>query len=348
MTSLGLRVAIVGATTLKGKELSDVLRESNFPARDIRLLDDEALGKLESVGDEVTFVQSVSAEQLQNVDVVFFAADEDTSRQQSKPARKSGSVVVDLTYGLEGEAGVQIRAPWVERELGITVAPELQPMPVVVAHPAAIVLSLLLLRAGKAGRVRTAVATVIEPASERGRAGIDELHEQTASLLTFQSLPKKVFDSQVAFNVIARYGNEAKTSLRDIENRIAAHYAILTAGSAPVPALMLLQGSSFHGYASALFVEMETEISLGEVAAALKGDHVEVITESTEAAEETDAPNPVGSAGKDEVWVSVRKDERRRSAFWLWATADNLRILAVNAVDGARSLAVNLPDGNVQ
>jgi len=52
------RVAIVGAASLKGKELKEVLEDRNFPAYDIRLLDDnESLGQLEPVGDEISFIQ---------------------------------------------------------------------------------------------------------------------------------------------------------------------------------------------------------------------------------------------------------------------------------------------------
>ena len=59
------RLAIVGAGTLKGKEVADVLNDRNFPSIDVKLLDDdEALGKLESVGDEVTFIQNVRTEQF--------------------------------------------------------------------------------------------------------------------------------------------------------------------------------------------------------------------------------------------------------------------------------------------
>ena len=44
-------------------------------------------------------------------------------------------------------------------------------------------LALLLLRASKAGAIRSAVATVFEPASEQGQKGMDELHQQTVNLL---------------------------------------------------------------------------------------------------------------------------------------------------------------------
>ena len=136
------RVAIVGAATLKGRELKEVLTDRNFPAQDIRLLDDEeSLGQLEAVGDEPTFIQSVLPEHLDNVDFTFFAADENFTRDNWKLARKKGSDIVDLSYALEGEPGVLLRAPWVERELGTAPKVDFAEATVVVAHPAAIVLA---------------------------------------------------------------------------------------------------------------------------------------------------------------------------------------------------------------
>jgi aspartate-semialdehyde dehydrogenase len=70
------RVAIVGAASLKGKEIAEILRDRNFPAVDIRLLDgDESLGQLEAVGEEMNFIQSIRSEQFERVDFTFFASD---------------------------------------------------------------------------------------------------------------------------------------------------------------------------------------------------------------------------------------------------------------------------------
>ena len=114
------RVAIVGAATLKGRELKEVLSDRNFPAQDVRLLDDEeSLGQLEAVGDEPTFIQSVLPEHLENVDFTFFASDENFTRNTWQMARKAGSDIVDLSYALEDQKGVLLRAPWIERELGL-------------------------------------------------------------------------------------------------------------------------------------------------------------------------------------------------------------------------------------
>src|ERR1041385_2722320 len=96
------RSAIVGAASLKGKELKDVLEERNFPAIDIKLLDDdESLGQLERVQDEVAFVQPVAPEQLENVDFTFFASDESFTHTHWKMARDAGSAIVDLSYSIE-------------------------------------------------------------------------------------------------------------------------------------------------------------------------------------------------------------------------------------------------------
>src|ERR1051326_3887042 len=178
-TSL-FRVAIVGAATLKGKELKEVLEERNFPAMDIRLLDDdESLGQLDRVQDEVAFVQPVTADQLEKVDFTFFASEEDFTRANWQLARDAGSAIVDLSYSFESERNAPVRSPWIERELGRPNEVDLESTAVTIAHPAAVALALLILRVQKAAPIDRIAATIFEPVSERGRRGMDELHEQT-------------------------------------------------------------------------------------------------------------------------------------------------------------------------
>jgi aspartate-semialdehyde dehydrogenase len=337
------RAAIVGAATLKGKELKEVLEERSFPAVDIRLLDDdESLGQLERVQDEVAIVQPVTAEQLKNVDFTFFASEHNFTRTHWKMARSAGSAIVDLSYGLEKEASVPVRAPWIERELGQQAQLNLDSNAVMIAHPAALTLALLLLRARKAGPIRRAVATVFEPVSEQGRRGMDELHEQTVNLLSFQQMPTAVFDSQVAFNMIGRYGPAAAQSLEAIERRISGHLAALLGGHAPLPALMLLEAPVFHAHTFSVYIELEQNIPASDFAKALKGEHVQIATAPD------DAPSNVNVAGKDEVLVAVRRDPAHENGIWIWAAVDNLRLAAITAVDCASALAAVRPHGKVQ
>ncbi|MFI5115694.1 MAG: Asd/ArgC dimerization domain-containing protein [Terriglobales bacterium] len=337
------RVAIVGAGTLKGRELKDVLSDRNFPATDIRLLDDdESLGQLEAVGEEPTFIQSVLPEHLENVDFTFFAADETFSRNTWPMARKAGSDIIDLSYGLENEKGVLLRAPWVERELGLGSRVDFTPVPVAIAHPAAVVLALLMLRAQKVGSVARAVATVFQPASEYGKRGMDELHEQTVNLLSFQQLPKSVFDAQVAFNLIDRYGEKAVSSLNSAESRIQQHFHKLVGERLAVPSLMLLQAPIFHGHAFSLYLELEQAAQTEELTAALSGEHVDLLQSADE------SPSNVNAAGQEQIQVFARRDSQRPTGFWLWAASDNLRIASLTAVECAESMIAARPRGTVQ
>ena len=52
-----------------------MLEERNFPATEIKLLDDdESLGQLERVQDEVAVVQPVGRDELAQMDFTFFAS----------------------------------------------------------------------------------------------------------------------------------------------------------------------------------------------------------------------------------------------------------------------------------
>jgi aspartate-semialdehyde dehydrogenase len=337
------RIAIVGAASLKGRELKDVISERNFPAHDVRLLDDdESLGQIEAVGDEPTFIQSVLPEHMEGVDFAFFASEENFTRKTWSMAKKAGSDIIDLSYGLEGQPDVLLRAPWVEREIGSTPRVNLAGAPVRVAHPAAMVLALLLLRAGRLAKISRAIATAFEPASERGKRGMDELHEQTVNLLSFQQLPKAVFDSQVAFNLIDRFGSKSTPSLDTIEKRIQRDFQSIVHERVAAPSLMLLQAPIFHGHAFSLYIELERPSKVEELTRAFTGEHIDV------SQGDEDAPSNVNAAGQEKIQVVVRQDSGRANGFWIWAASDNLRVSALAAVECAESLIPSRPRGKVQ
>ncbi|MHB8217649.1 MAG: Asd/ArgC dimerization domain-containing protein [Candidatus Sulfotelmatobacter sp.] len=339
------RAAIVGAGSLKGKEVAEMLSERNFPAVDIRLLDDdESIGQLEATGDEINFIQSLRSEQFTHVDFTFFAADAECTRKNWKRARDAGSAIVDLSGALDGEVGAQVRSLWIERERGKMWQPELQPAPCVVPHPAAVTLALLLLRARKAGAIRSAVATVFEPASEQGQKGMDELHQQTVNLLSFQTLPKEVFDTQVAFNMVARYGQKSQLSLDSLEARVRRHYQELAGADAPQPALMVLQPPVFHGNTLSIFLEMEQPVNEVKLLETLGGDHITLATNE----DDDSQPSNVNTAGQPNILVSVKSDVSKPNGIWIWAAIDNLRVAAMTAVECAESMIATRPLGKIQ
>jgi aspartate-semialdehyde dehydrogenase len=168
------------------------------------------------------------------------------------------------------------------------------------------------------------------------------LHQQTVNLLSFQPLPKDVFDAQVAFNMVARYGQKSHPTLDSVEARILRHYRRIAGNDAPQPSLALLQAPIFHGHAMSVFLEMEHPVDLAALSQALAGDHVAIPGPAD------DAPSNVSSAGQADVQVSLKIDPTQPNGIWLWAAADNLRISALTAVDCAESMAATRPTGKIQ
>jgi aspartate-semialdehyde dehydrogenase len=349
------RIAIVGASSLAGKELSDTLAESVFAACDVVLLDvEDAAGQVTAAGDEVSFIQKIEAESFAGVDFVFFAGDPETTRRHWKTARLAGASIIDMTYALEVEPEVMVRGPWagvpltagLERPLGVRVKePDLTTPAVVAAHPAALALLLIASRLHAKRPVRAISATVFEPASEHGRAAMDELHQQTVSLLSFQSLPREQYDAQVAFNLLPSLGEAAKVDLAASSARIMDHYATLSAGSAPELALQLVQAPVFHGYVASVLLELEGAASREQVEAAVHGEHVDIV------GAESDPPSNISAAGQPEILVKISSasaGNELSNRFWLWLAVDNLKLAALNAIACANELGRLRPQGKVQ
>jgi len=69
-----VRVAIAGAGSLLGKELKLWLEESNFPAAEIRLLDEEIVaGTLTEAAGEPAVIETVDEGSFDRVRIAFFA-----------------------------------------------------------------------------------------------------------------------------------------------------------------------------------------------------------------------------------------------------------------------------------
>jgi aspartate-semialdehyde dehydrogenase len=336
-------VALIGAAALKGKEVRDVLNERSFPATDVKLLDEEdALGQLEQVNDEPAFIQGVVPEHLEGVDFAFLTADESFIAETWATVRDSGAEIIDLSYALENNTDIVLRSPWVERELGRSRPVALQSAPVVIAHPAATVLALLLSRLQKAAPIQLASAVVCQPASEYGRRGMDELHDQTVNLLSFQQMPNAIFGTQVSFNLFVQPIDAAHPSLKDIEARIVRHFAGIAQGALSTPAVLLVQAPVFHGYAIAMFVQTAATVTAARLEAALSGPHVTVTSEQDE------FPSNVNVAGSSVILASVRPDGAGGNGFWLFAACDNLRVSAIQAVECAEEMVQTRPRGKLQ
>jgi aspartate-semialdehyde dehydrogenase len=199
-----------------------------------------------------------------------------------------------------------------------------------------------LVRAQKAGAIKQVVCTVFEPASEHGQKGMDELHEQTVNLLSFQQLPKNVFDTQVAFNVVSRYGDRAVAPLVSSQETMVRHYKLISGDGSPIPSILLVQAPIFHGHAFSIFLDMAQRADIEALSQALAGEHVTISITAEE------SPSNVNAAGQANILVSLLADPNQPNGVWLWAATDNLRIAASTAVECAETMTATRPIGKIQ
>ncbi|WP_035351983.1 Asd/ArgC dimerization domain-containing protein [Edaphobacter aggregans] len=344
------RIGIVGASSLAGKELSDELAESLLATSNVVLLDDEedAAGQVTTAGEEPAFIQRIESESFERMDFVFFTGDAEITRRHWQEARRAGASIVDLTYALEREKDVLVLSPWVNEALGERARgrePDLRTPAVVAAHPAAVMLAMIAARLSARMEIASVAATVLEPASEHGRAAMDEMHQQTVSLLSFQSLPREQYDAQVSFNLLPTLGEGARVRLGPTERRIRSEYAGFSDGALPPLALQMVQAPVFHGYVVSVLVELRKPATVKEVEGALEGDHIDLVTGASE------PPSNLSAAGQEDIMVRVMGDfeeAERGTRFWLWMASDNLKLAALNAIACAAELRRLRPSGKVQ
>ena len=320
-------IALVGGDTLLAKEIREVLGESK-PAPRVQLISASGDGtaKIAAEGDEPIVMAPLTADSLAGATVAFLAGSPASSRRALKVNPKGGPLLIDLTGGLEEQPEARLRAPSADPAQKHSDS-RIQ----VIAHPAAIALAMFLGRVSKSATIRRLVVHVFEPASERGQRGLDELQQQVVGVLSFQKLKTDVFDTQLAFNMLARYGEEALEPLESIEQRVEKHLAsLLTAWPGiPMPSLRVIQAPVFHGHSISAWVEFEENPGAAVLTKALAESGLDVRID--------EPPSNVGMAGQSGLSVgAIAVDHNQPRASWFWLASDNLRLAAENAVAVAK------------
>jgi aspartate-semialdehyde dehydrogenase len=326
-------IVLIGSESLLGRELRDAFAGSLLSSR-LKLVGTETEGSVLAQGeDEPVLITPLETEHLQDARVAILAGSAAAAAKAFDllSALDPVPAIIDLTFALEERPQARLRAPLVEDE-GYEVSGDAVH---VIAQPAAIALALLMRRLHAAFPMRRSVVQVFEPASERGRQGLAELQKQTVNLLSFHKLPTDVYDAQLAFNLLPRFGTQAKQSLEQYEHRIERHLATLLAqcgAKAPMPSLRLVQAPVFHGYSFSAWVEFESIADPHAIEEALACAQIEVRGAQDE------PPTNAGVAGENGLTVSIERDHNDARACWVWGVADNLRIAAESAVMAAAGI----------
>src|SRR5262245_52517152 len=235
------RIVIAGASSLLGTELKSLLEESRFAASDFRLVDEEtAVGILTEAGGEAAVIQPVEEDSFDKAWVVFFAGSAAFTKANLALARRSGARIIDLSGELAGQPEV---AAWLPKLSGASAnSAKIFAIP---SASAEIVARVTIALSSLKPSAISAVA--FQPVSAAGKPGIEELESQTGQLLSFQPVGKQVFDAQVAYSMLDRFGPSSHHSLIASLAALRREVQAFLPPGVNSPATQLLHAPVFYG-----------------------------------------------------------------------------------------------------
>ncbi|MCB9638436.1 MAG: aspartate-semialdehyde dehydrogenase [Myxococcales bacterium] len=331
----GYDIAVVGATGAVGREMLKTLEERRFPVRSLRLL-----ASPRSAGQTLLFqekpykVEVATPERFAGCQIALFSAGGSTSKELAPKAWEHGCVVVDNSSAWRMDPDCPLVVPEVNphaldgyAKKGIIGNPNCSTIQMVVAlkplHDAA-------------GLQRVVVATY-QAASGAGQKGIEELSQQTISMLNFKSMEVKTFPHQLAFNVIPHidvfqedgYTREEQKMLYETRKIMGLPNLPVSATCVRVPVVT--------SHSEAVTIDFERPLSAEEAKKILaKAPGVTLFDDPSQ----NHYPLPLEAAGKDDTFVGrIRQDNCLPNTLHLWVVSDNLRKgAALNAVQIAERL----------
>ena len=325
------RIGIAGASALLGAELKSRLDESRFARWDVSVVDEEiAAGTLTEAGGEPAVIQPVEEDTFDRAKLIFFTGSAAFAERNLSAARESGAIGhrpirrrIELP-GVQvwfGKDGVGSRLPTTRRPFTQFRRLRVSP-PRNFSAPS-----------GQPGLFAPLAIVFFRPVSEAGRPGIEELESQTTQLLSFQSAGQPVFDTQVAFNLIDRYGPTSRESLQSVRARIRNEAGIAVGRNSVQPSIQVLHAPVFYGYTFAATAELNSKSSK------------DALVESCRKAGftlESDPNSPLGNlnaSGDSAIHLALpESDPAQSGTWWFWGAADNVRVPTNIAIKLAEKL----------
>ncbi len=326
-------VAIVGATGAVGDELLRVLERRAFPVeRLVPLCSERSAGNKVSFRGEQITAQRLSPESFAGIDLAFFSAGGNISREYAPIARNAGAVVIDNSSVFRMEPDVPLVIPEIN-------GADVQQHRGLIANPncTTAVALMALYPLHRAFGVRRVIAASYQAVSGSGARAIKELRSQVEAAAENQPAVAEIYPHPIAFNVLPHVdsflpGGYTKEEMKmQNEGRRIMHLpdfrASVTCVRVPV----------YRAHSVAVSAEFERPVSVEEAHEVLaKAPGLELVDEP----QNNRYPMPLFTAGKDNCEVGrVRRDCAFENGLSFWVSGDQLlKGAALNAVQIAELL----------
>ncbi|MBV8938422.1 MAG: aspartate-semialdehyde dehydrogenase [Alphaproteobacteria bacterium] len=332
---MSYKLAVVGATGNVGREILSILRERNFPLRQVvPVASARSAGKEISFGDDdILTVQALDDFDFTDVDVALFSPGASVSKDYAPKAAGQGCVVIDNTSYFRMHEDIPLVVPEVNGEALATFRHRN-----IIANPncstAQMVVALKPLH--DAATIKRVVVATYQSVSGAGKEAMDELYSQTKGLYMQEHKPPSRLPARIAFNVIPQIDVFLEDGSTKEEWKMVQETKKILDPAIEVIATCV-RVPVFVGHSEALTVEFEEPLSATEARELLENaPGVTVVDEQRPGGYTT----PVESAGEDAVFVSrIREDRTVKNGLALWVVSDNLRKgAALNAIQIAEML----------
>ncbi|URD61375.1 aspartate-semialdehyde dehydrogenase [Sphingomonas sp. KRR8] len=333
---MGYRVAVVGATGSVGREMLQILAERQFPLDEVA-----ALASSRSQGDIIDFGDSGETLKVNNLehfdfegwDIALFAAGSEVSKVHAPRAAAAGCTVIDNSSFFRMDPDVPLIVPEVNPE-AITAYRAKN----IIANPncstAQMVVALKPLH--DVARIKRVVVATYQSVSGAGKAGMDELFNQSRNIFVGDSAEPHHFTKQIAFNVIPQIDSFLDDGSTKEEWKMVVETKKILDPKIKVTATCV-RVPVFVGHSEAVNVEFEDEISAQQAQEILREAPGVMLVDKREPGGYV---TPVECVGDYATFVSrVREDPTVDNGLSLWVVSDNLRKgAALNAVQIAELL----------
>jgi aspartate-semialdehyde dehydrogenase len=334
-TKNGLRFALVGSDTFRGKELTSLLNKTEIQISSMEFYDpgiEEEFSKLTQFRGEPKVVHRLDENAFEGIDLAFLAADPKTNHEFGPIASEKKTWVVDLSETFNRDKKI----PLVVAGVNDGVLRKKKHSIIANPHPVTIFLShlfhLLRFRFG----LEEADATVLQPVSAFADAGIAELANQCFDVLRGGQIEKGIFKTQIAFNLLSQTDEVDSNGWTTTEEQLISELKRIFDKNGVRLTLSLIQAPVFHTYSIMTRCQLGKEASIPDLEDlfknALKFERVSSIPSCP--------ASSVAVAGKDQIYVGrIKKDDSFPRSFWIWVVADNLtRGSAINALEIAEEI----------
>ena len=326
-------IAVVGATGAVGAELLRVLERRGFPVESLRALCSErSAGTMVSFRGGEVAAKQLSPQSFEGIDLAFFSAGGNISRQYAPIARDAGAVVIDNSSVFRMEPDVPLVIPEINGE-------DVRLHRGLIANPncTTAVALMALYPLHRAFGVRRVIAASYQAVSGSGARAIQELRSQVEAASENRSPVAEIYPHPIAFNVLPHVdsflpsGYTKEEMKMQNEGRRIMHLpqfrASVTCVRVPV----------YRAHSVAVSAEFERPVSVAEAHEALaKAPGLELVDEP----QNNRYPMPLFTAGKDNCEVGrVRRDCAFENGLSFWVSGDQLlKGAALNAVQIAELL----------